>query len=195
MMEPVMAEFDSTPDATPVSDSFARFRGRLIALARTRMADRIQQKADPEDVVQSVFRSFCRISSNDGNRPADDAGEEELWNFLAVITVRKCAEYGRFFSKQKRDLDREVAIEGGDESGGSFDPAGQDPTASQAAMLAETLESVMSDLDENERTMLTMRLQGHSLREVSEATGRTERTIRRLMHRIRGRLEQLSGEE
>ena len=43
--------------AQVVYDRFAR---RLIALARAQMAQRLAQKIDPEDVIQSAFHSVFR---------------------------------------------------------------------------------------------------------------------------------------
>src|SRR5262245_18476432 len=37
---------------------FRRFASRLIALARRELDTRLRRKLDPEDVVQSVYRSF-----------------------------------------------------------------------------------------------------------------------------------------
>jgi DNA-directed RNA polymerase specialized sigma24 family protein len=45
-------------DEQAARENFDRFARRLIGLARTRLDRRIRQKIDPEDVVQSVFRSF-----------------------------------------------------------------------------------------------------------------------------------------
>ena len=45
-------------DSEAATEIFHRFAARLIALARTRLDSRVRQKVDPEDVVQSVFRSF-----------------------------------------------------------------------------------------------------------------------------------------
>jgi RNA polymerase sigma-70 factor, ECF subfamily len=176
-----------------VSKAFLKFRQRLIALARSRMVNRIQQKVDPEDVVQSAFRSFFQMNTEEEIRPGDN---DDLWNFLAVITLRKCAKYGRLFSRHKRDLNREVSLNPKKDSiDETFDLPAVEPTVIEAAVMTETLESVMRDLGEREQSMLTMRLQGYSLDEISESTKRTERTVRRLLGRVRDRLTELSDSE
>jgi RNA polymerase sigma-70 factor, ECF subfamily len=37
---------------------FSRYAQQLIALARTKLDQRLQQRVDPEDVIQSVYKSF-----------------------------------------------------------------------------------------------------------------------------------------
>jgi hypothetical protein len=49
------------PDAATAV--FQRFTGRLIGLSRRRIDSRLRAKADSEDVVQSVYKSFFRRSS------------------------------------------------------------------------------------------------------------------------------------
>ena len=45
-------------EAHAAEQVFLRFAQRLIALARSRIDAAVRSKEDPEDVVQSVFRSF-----------------------------------------------------------------------------------------------------------------------------------------
>src|SRR5262249_45888213 len=40
------------------SELFQRYAGRLIALARSRLSTKVSKRVDPEDVVQSAYRSF-----------------------------------------------------------------------------------------------------------------------------------------
>jgi RNA polymerase sigma-70 factor (ECF subfamily) len=66
---------------------------------------------------------------------------------------------------------------------------GREPTPDQAAVLAETVESLLGRLDQDERTMMELSLQGFSTQEISEQTGRAERSVRRLRERVRKHLE------
>src|ERR1700722_4305434 len=47
-------------DAEAAGALFHRFAQRLIALARQRLEPRLRSKVDPEDILQSVFKSFFR---------------------------------------------------------------------------------------------------------------------------------------
>src|SRR5262245_60853885 len=73
------------PDAAALV--FRRYAHRLIGLAATRLDRLIRQKAGPEDVVQSVFRSFF-TRQRQGQFQLH--GWDSLWDVLAAITVRKC---------------------------------------------------------------------------------------------------------
>jgi RNA polymerase sigma-70 factor (ECF subfamily) len=67
---------------------FERFTRRLIGLARAHLDARLRQKVDPEDVLQSAYKSFF-IRHARGEFDID--GWDGLWALLTVITVRKCS--------------------------------------------------------------------------------------------------------
>jgi len=182
------------PQANDASRAlFERFSRRLIGLARHHLGAKLQHKVDPEDVVQSVYKSFF-LRYGDGALAAE--GWEGLWGLLTLITLRKCADRARYYQADRRDVAREETAARGDEELPSWQTAvGREPTPDQAAVLAETVELLLGRLDEEERHMMEMSLQGFSTQEISEQTGRAERSVRRLRERVRKHLErqQLEG--
>ena len=64
----------------------------------------------------------------------------------------------------------------------------------EAAVLAETVGDLLEQLSGDERTIVELSLQGYSTPEISEQTGRAERSVRRLRDRVRKHLEQQSSE-
>ena len=176
-------------DESAAAEVFDRFAQRLRALARSRLDRLLRPKVDAEDVLQSVYRSFFRRHA---------AGQYELenwdslWGMLTVITLRKCGRRLRYFRSACRDVQREVVLPAG--AGAEVEAVGHDPTPSEAARLAETLEQVMRDLTERERSILSLSLQGYTSCEISEQVGRTERTVQRVLQRVRRRLEQMNAE-
>src|SRR4051812_22678778 len=66
-----------------------RFTRRLIGLARNHLDARLLYKIDPEDIVQSAYKSFF-LRYGDEARAAD--GWDGLWGLLTRITLRKCAD-------------------------------------------------------------------------------------------------------
>jgi hypothetical protein len=58
-------------DAGAAAPVFQRFAGRLIAPARSRLGDRLRAKVDPDDVVQSVYKSFFLRHANGELDPVD----------------------------------------------------------------------------------------------------------------------------
>jgi RNA polymerase sigma-70 factor (ECF subfamily) len=64
----------------------------------------------------------------------------------------------------------------------------------EAAVLSETIEQLFAELDEQERPILELSLQGYTTWEISERLGLAERTVRLLRKGIRHRLERLQSE-
>jgi RNA polymerase sigma-70 factor (ECF subfamily) len=168
-------------DSAAAEACFERYARRLIGLARVRLEGRLRAKVDPEDVLQSVFKSFF-------TRRADWelGGWDNLWSLLVVLTVRKCNDQVDRLQAGCRDVRREVALQSrGEESLPSWEALARDPSPEEAAMLGETVEHVMRSLSPQEREILTLRLQGNSVAEISVEVGRTERTVYRVLEHVR----------
>ncbi len=84
---------------------FHRFVHRLTALASRQFDARFQAKADPEDVVQSVYRSFFL---RDERSPFDLSDWDSLWSLLATITIHKCFDKRSYWLAARRDVGREL---------------------------------------------------------------------------------------
>lgn len=181
-----------TGDSSAASVIFCRFAHRLIGLARQRLEGRMQRKVDPEDIMQSALKSFFWRHA-DGQ--FDLATWDSLWSMLVVITLRKCGHRAEHFRAGCRDVRREQSPVLTDDSSDSWAAVAKDPTASQAALLTEAIEQLMSSLgDERERHMLELALQGYSTAEISTMVDRTERTVQRVLSRVRKRLERMRDE-
>ena len=73
--------------------AFERFSRQLIGLARRHLGAQLQHKVDPEDVVQSVYKSLLLRYGQDALAAE---GWQGLWGLLTTITIRKCADRARF---------------------------------------------------------------------------------------------------
>src|SRR5947209_1959229 len=179
-------------DDDAAAEVFRRFTHRLIGLARSRLDHLIRRKVDPEDILQSVYRTFFRRYA----RGAFDLESwDGLWGMLTVITVRKCDYRRKFFRAACRDVGREVAPPAAaDAPAPEIEALARDPTPSEAARLAETVEQLMRELTGREREMLALSLQGHTTEEISAQVGRSERTVQRVLKRVRAQLERLQAE-
>jgi RNA polymerase sigma-70 factor, ECF subfamily len=178
-------------DNVAAKELFGRFTHQLIALALRHVGAGLRHKVDPEDVVQSVYKSFF-MRYGDGK--LDAVNWNSLWGLLTLITVRKCAERAAHHYAGCRDAAREVIQLRQSESAQSLEPFGREPTPLEAAVLSETVEQLHSILDEDERPILEMSLQGYTTREISERLGRAERTVRLLREGVRHRLERMQSE-
>jgi RNA polymerase sigma factor (sigma-70 family) len=178
-------------DPAAGEEIFARFAYQLIALARRNIDAGLRHKVDPEDVVQSAYKSFF---FRYGEANLDVVNWNSLWGLLTLITVRKCAERTAYHRAERRDAAREVSPSPRLEGAQALEPFGREPTPVEAAVLSETLQQLFVDLDEDERPILEMSLQGYTTREISERLGRAERTVRLLREGIRHRLEEMNLE-
>jgi RNA polymerase sigma factor (sigma-70 family) len=167
---------------------FRRYVGRLLALARSQMSAWLARHIDAEDAVQSAYRSFFD-GALAGRYVLRRNGD--LWRLLSAITVHKVQHQVERHTAGKRS----VALErhfGGESS--LFELQGQmlarEPTPEQAAALADTLEEVFRGLEPLERRMVELRLQGFGLDEIAADVRRSERTVRRLLERVKERLQQ-----
>src|SRR5262249_23630444 len=150
---------------------------------------RLHHKIDPEDVVQSAYKSFFLRY---GEETLGDHGWQGLWGLLTCITLRKCADRVRYYRAERRDISREASPR--QEAAEPWrDAVSRDPTAEQAAVLAETVAQVLRGLDADERSIIELSLQGYSTSEISEQLGRAERSVRRLRERVRKQLERLEA--
>ena len=140
---------------------FGRYAGRLIALARGRLEGRLRSKVDAEDVAQSALKSFF-LRQADGQYDLNDW--DSLWSLLTVITLRKCGRQIQRYTAGVRDVRREAAPPAA-ESNSGWEALADEPTPSEAAVLAETVEHLMCGLsDATERRMLELSLQGYGPR-------------------------------
>ncbi len=171
---------------------FRRYGHRLIALAANQLGPRLRQKVDPEDILQSVLRSFFVRQAGGQVHPHS---WDSLWSLLTVITLRKCGYQVRHFRAGCRDVRMEVAAPAEPNgSGTGWDAIARDPTPSEAARLTETVEELLRDLEGDDRQMIELSLQGYTPAEISARVGRTERTIYRLLERVKKCLERRSAE-
>jgi RNA polymerase sigma-70 factor (ECF subfamily) len=178
-------------DDAAAAELFGRFAHQLIALALRHIDAGLRHKVDAEDIVQSVYKSFF-VRYGAGN--LDVVNWNSLWGLLTLITVRKCAERAAYHRAECRNAAREMSAAGGEEAAPWLDPLGREPTPLEAAVLNETVEQLLAGLDEEERPILELSLQGYSTREISEQLGRAERTVRLLREGVRHRLERMQCE-
>jgi RNA polymerase sigma-70 factor (ECF subfamily) len=169
---------------------FQRFAQQLVLLARSQLADWVSRKVDPEDIVQSVYKSFF---ARCGSGQFDLANWDSLWSLLTVITVRKCLEQAEYYSAARRDVRREVSAALRGEADAVCEALARDPTPSEAAALTDLLGQWLGGLEEPDRVILTLHLQGYTLAEIGSQVGRARRTVQRAIERGRRRLRRLQA--
>src|SRR4051794_3710799 len=85
---------------------FKRYARRLIGLAALRLPAPVRTKEDPEDAVQSAFKSFFARQKKGEFQPED---WDELSTLLTYLTVCKVDRRIRKHLAAKRDVRKETA--------------------------------------------------------------------------------------
>ncbi len=174
-------------DEAAAAEVFQRYLRRLIALAGKQFDARVRERADVEDAVLSAFRTFF---SRARRGEFDLAGWGQLWSLLAVITLRKCARRRRALKAARRDLGREVDAR--DAKGNPlWQVPDQAPSPVEAAILSETIEELLQELDADDRPIIEHILQGYTAEETAARLDCSERTVRRVRQRAKQCLERL----
>jgi RNA polymerase sigma factor (sigma-70 family) len=164
-----------------------RYFRDLLELARSNLNKRIRRREDEEDVLQSMYKSFC-LRQRQGE--FDLSGRDELWKLLVTITLRKARNTAKKQGREMRDVAREQTLPEGDETRSArweleqMDAAG--PSPAEAAVLNEALERRLEALAEpGLRHIALWRLEGYTNREIANRLDCTERAVERRLERIR----------
>ena len=174
-------------DEQAAAELFRRYADRLIALARGRLSGRLAGRLDPEDVIQSVCRSFFA-----GVRAGDYVLERggDLWRLLVAITLHKLNDQVKRHMSGRRSVWQERPLNEGD---GLFGLQShlqtREPSPLEAAALIDEVERIMRELPPAHRRMVELRLQGYNFFEIAAETGAGERTVYRVLQRARQQLE------
>jgi len=171
---------DGDEDAANVL--YERYARRVLGLVEAKLGARLRTTTEPEDVVQSVFKSMFRgVQSGNYDAPPGST----MWNLLAVIAVNKLRRRAVHQSAQRRDIRRLVSIETVD------DVIDESSIEFLQICVRETL-GLLRSLD---REIVSLRIQGHAVDEISEITGRSRRTVERCLQKSRKQLASLLLED
>jgi RNA polymerase sigma factor (sigma-70 family) len=179
-------------DQEAAAQLFQQYAGRLIALARSRLPAHMSQRFDPEDVVQSAYRSFFARAREGG---FDIQPGNDLWQLLVGITVHKLQHQVRRNTADKRAVFREQPLEpnGSGRGDGPLPLFTQQPSPIEAVTLIDEVEQLMARLEPMQRRILELRLQGYDREEIATEIGRSEVTVRRVLKQVQQQLEALQS--
>ncbi len=168
-----------------------RYFGRLVRLARARLALCAGADEDEEDAALSAFDSFCAGLAR-GRFPVL-ADREDLWRLLVVITARKASAQVDRRRAWKRGgmrlrVDRGAPAHNWNDRDG--DPlaelVGPEPTPEFAAMMAEEFRRLLDRLgDDQLRRIALERMEGYTSDEIADRLGCARRTVARRLELIR----------
>src|SRR6476620_7104685 len=126
-------------DDQAATDIFERYAERLTALARSRLSAKLASRVDPEDIVQSAYRSFFVAA---GHGQFEIHGGGDLWRLLVEMTLHKLYRTAQHHLAQQRSVSREQR------NYGSRDLAeflvGREPTPEEVLAAVDELQAVFS---------------------------------------------------
>ena len=170
------------------TDLYERYSDRLLKLARSNTSANLAPRFDPEDVVQSVFRSFFRrVSQGAYDVPAG----EELWRLLLVLSLNKVRALAKHHRAQKRSVD--VTLTGEDYSDLVTQFATPDPQPRQ--ILEMVIDRVLGEMPEAQRSIVEQRIQGESVTNIAAKTKRSKRTVERVIKKFRDKIAELTDDD
>lgn len=166
-------------DDDAATDLYLRYAHRLRALARQYCTPHYAGRFDADDVIQSVFRAFFHGARH---RAYDVPPEGELWGLLMVLALNKVRALVGHHEADKRAVRNTASVPDFD----SHPALAADDSA--AAFLRLVMDEQMAALPESNRAIIRLRTEGYEVGEIADATGRSRRTVERVLQDFRARL-------
>ncbi|MFM7132568.1 MAG: RNA polymerase sigma factor [bacterium] len=163
---------------------YMKYADRLIGMTARKSSSELAAKVDPEDIVQSVFRTFFRrVEKGQYDVPEG----EDIWKLLLVITLNKIRAVVAFNRAAKRDMRRtksDAMVE---------DAVAQADNKDEIALatLRIVIDELLADQIEVNQIIIRQRIEGYDILEIAKNVNRSKRTVERVLQEFRARLSQL----
>jgi RNA polymerase sigma-70 factor (ECF subfamily) len=164
---------------------YETYVAHVLRCVRNRMWYRLRSKFDSQDFVQQVWASFFVGD----NRLPDFQTPDDLIAYLMRLTTHKVTMEGRRRRQPKNDATREEPIDDRGDPLGPH-PATRLPTPSAVAVFRERYQDVVEGQQEETREIAALRYEGHTFDEIAEDLNMHESNARKIVRRLRRRLEQ-----
>jgi RNA polymerase sigma factor (sigma-70 family) len=159
------------------------FSEPVLLAVRRRLGKKIRSKFDSDDFVQAVWATFFehRVEMTSFATPQD------LTQFLARIASNKVIDtLRRQLKTDRRNVNREESLESSD-----IHPIeGTAPTGSEVAIARERWFRLVDGQPAECVEVAKLRLVGATRAEVAQQLGVSEKTVQRILKRLRHRLQQ-----
>lgn len=156
---------------------YLRYANRLRMLASRQFGPELAPRLDPDDIVQSVFRTFFRRAAR-GEYQAPDG--EELWRLLLVIALHKIRGQAVHHRAAKRDVGATVGC-----SPQELQNVAGEADFSSLVDLRMVVEESLASLPKEHRTIIELRIVGDQVEEIAAKTGRAKRSVERILQSFR----------
>jgi RNA polymerase sigma-70 factor (ECF subfamily) len=175
-------------DPTALAELVRQYEPKVRLVARVLLGPSLRPYLDSMDLVQSVHRSLMLGLRQE---KFDIASPEQLQALALTLVRRKVARHWRRLQRQQR-LSR-----GASESGNLprllTDLSSPDDDPARAAQFRDQVAHLCASLNEAERRILHLRVQGYSTDEIAQDLGLHAIALRVRMTRLRQRLQDNGG--
>lgn len=158
---------------------FLRYSERLLKSAERSMSSSLSSRVDPDDIVQSVFRTFFRRAS-EGQYQVPSG--EELWKLLLAISLNKVRSVGQFHRAAKRDILSSASLPPEDVLlDKNYDEISR-------SILELSVAELVSKLPESAQSIVRLRIDGYQVSQIALETQRSKRSVERVLQHFRSTL-------
>ncbi|MBI3463431.1 MAG: RNA polymerase subunit sigma-24 [Planctomycetes bacterium] len=166
-------------DESAAGELVQRYERAVLRCVRGRLGSNLRRAMDSMDVVQSVHRSLLIGLRRDRYQLTSP---QQLIGLAAIMVQRKIARHWRKI-KRMPVAGMEVPSESG---ATACDTIPSDaPAPSEMAVAGDLLEQFLLQLDEFDRQLVHLKLEGHSSVETAQVLGRDAAFVRMRWSRLR----------
>jgi RNA polymerase sigma factor (sigma-70 family) len=167
------------PDAA--RELFDLFSPDILRIVRRKLRKEVRSVFDSFEFVLMTWEDFYAHAAQEDAF----ASPENLLGLLGRIARGKVAQVHRdYLDTAKRDLRRQQPLEGL-EAGGGPGPVALQQTPEQIVSARDHCDHLLQGLAPEYQQALIMLGEGYSHREIAERLGLNEKTLRRLLQRLR----------
>jgi DNA-directed RNA polymerase specialized sigma24 family protein len=170
-----------------------RFSARLQSLVRRHLDNRIRRREDEQDILQSMYASFC-LGQLEGK--ASPSSREELWKLLVRITMCKIVNTAHRHHAARRDVRRERPQARDPNLACSLFPRWMldhvdrsKPSQEEVVIVLEEVDRILQSLPEDLRRIVLWKLDGYTNADIARMIGLTVRSVELKMQLIRERVK------
>jgi RNA polymerase sigma-70 factor (ECF subfamily) len=170
-----------TGDHTALAELYAEYGKVVRDAVRRRLPDQLRKEYDSLDFAQDVWASFCQLPP--GKHRFDTP--EDLGGFLVRVARNKVIDVcRRRLGTQGYDVTREQPLARA--ADGTDTPIADDrPTPSQWLIAAERWAAITAALPPQHVAVVERLREGFTQQEIAAMTGISDRTVRRIVDRVR----------
>lgn len=156
------------------TELYRRYARRLRGLVARHCRADFGGRFDPDDVTQSVFRTFFTGAKE---KVYTVPATGEIWGLLAVLALGKVRNLIEHHTAAKRDVRHTVAAPDSDTVA--------EPDEQAATLLRMVVEEQIEAFPHHGRPIIRLRLEGYDVNEIAARTGSSPRTVERILQRFR----------